>query len=518
MDGSPPLENRLMVSLKSSPMPYRASAANFAAIGYRWRKPMMAVFLTIFLAGFVCAFLFREYESEMKILVKNARVELAPPQPIGLDGHQALTEEDLNTEAELITSRDVLRGVVQQLGLQQKTSIPLWMRLSGMRPANADEIKKEKAIRRLTNRLAVIVPKKSNVITVRYRSDDSRLAMSVLSALSRFYIEKHVAVHRPPEQFEFFAEQAEHSRAKLAAAEARLAKFPQTAGTTSAQLELELTENRLGDLRLEYKQAEAAIDEVQKRIENLQSQMASASPRMTTVVRRADNEYLMMQLKSTLLNLELKRTELLKKYEPSYRDVQEVDREIAQALAAIDTEEKAPIRDEATDRDPTYEWTRSELAKARAELDSQQAKAASLETAILKDEQEARRLNAKSLEQQDLQREAKTLEEAYQLYVRKREEARINDALDEKKLINVTLAQMPTMPVLPRRSPWIFVLGGGILGFVISGATGFVLERFDGSFRTVAEFESYLDMPVLALLTPAQIGDVDAEQKRWIER
>ena len=49
------------------------------------------------------------------------------------------------------------------------------------------------------------------------------------------------------------------------------------------------------------------------------------------MVRNSDNPQLLEQLKSTLLNLELKRTDLLTKYEPTYRLVQEVDQQIADA-------------------------------------------------------------------------------------------------------------------------------------------------------------------------------------------
>ena len=60
---------------------------------------------------------------------------------------------------------------------------------------------------------------------------------------------------------------------------------------------------------------------------------------MTTVVRNSDNPQLLQQLKSTLLNLQLKRTELLTKYEPTYRLVQEVDQQIADAKNAISAED-----------------------------------------------------------------------------------------------------------------------------------------------------------------------------------
>jgi uncharacterized protein involved in exopolysaccharide biosynthesis len=347
------------------------------------------------------------------------------------------------------------------------------------------------------------------MVTARYCSRDPRLAAAVLTALYRSYIEERMAVRRPPEQLKFFASQAEQYRAKLAQVEVELAKFPRVSGTAAGQTELELTEGRLSDLRLQYNQTLAAVREAQKRSEGLQVQLASASPRMTTVVRKADNEYLMMQLNTTLLNLQLNRTELLKKFEPTYREVQEVDRKIAQTRAALDAAVRTPMRDEATDRDPTYEWIRSELAKTRADLNAQQAKAASLQASILKGEQETHRLNEKSLEQQDLLREAKIFDEAYQLYVRKREEARINDALDQSKILNVSIAEAPTVPVLPRRSPWVFMLGGLVLGVILSAGTGFVSERLDDSFRTPSEVEWYLELPVLAMLPAAEVRRIE---------
>ncbi len=73
---------------------------------------------------------------------------------------------------------------------------------------------------------------------------------------------------------------------------------------------------------------------------------------MVTQVKSADNAMLMGQLKSTLLNLELKRTELAVKYAPNYPAVKEVDDQIAQTKAAIDAENAKPLTDNSTDQNP----------------------------------------------------------------------------------------------------------------------------------------------------------------------
>ena len=98
--------------------------------------------------------------------------------------------------------------------------------------------------------------------------------------------------------------------------------------------------------------------------------------RTTTQVRIADNPELLKALKSSLLDLQLKRTQLLTKFEPSHRLVQEVDQQIAQTEATITAENALPLRDETTDKNVHYEWAKSELQKAQVELKALQAREA----------------------------------------------------------------------------------------------------------------------------------------------
>ena len=56
------------------------------------------------------------------------------------------------------------------------------------------------------------------------------------------------------------------------------------------------------------------------------------------MIRNSDNPQLTEKMKSKLLELQLKRTELLTKFQPSYRLVQEVDLQIAETKTSIATE------------------------------------------------------------------------------------------------------------------------------------------------------------------------------------
>jgi len=146
----------------------------------------------------------------------------------------------------------------------------------------------------------------------------------------------------------------------------------------AGEMEKDIVVHKLGDLKLTQQQTDTSVRETQKRIATLEKQLSSTPSRMETAVRTSDNGQLMMQLKSTLLTLELKRTDLLQKFAPSYRAVREVDQEIANTNAAIASAERAPLLDKTTDRDPTYEWIRSELARSHAELSALTSRSISL--------------------------------------------------------------------------------------------------------------------------------------------
>ena len=98
-----------------------------------------------------------------------------------------------------------------------------------------------------------------------------------------------------------------------------------------------------------------------------------------------------------------------------------------------------------------------------------------------------RQLAVDSLTQQDLVRTVKATEEKYLLYVRKQEEARIGDALDARGILNVTVAQEPRVPALPKRSPVTFAAIGLLLATTMSTGLALATDYLDPAFRTPDE-------------------------------
>jgi uncharacterized protein involved in exopolysaccharide biosynthesis len=246
---------------------------------------------------------------------------------------------------------------------------------------------------------------------------------------------------------------------------------------------------------------QAALAETEQRKQVLEAQAGTLPARTTTEARLSDNPQLMGQLKFTLLNLELKRTELLQKFEPSYRLVKEVETELEQTRAAIEAAEKSQLREETTNRNPTYGWVDSELAKTRSELAAQQARAEVLKRTVAAYEQQASTLDAQEAIEEDLQRDKKAQEDNYLLYQRKQEEARISNALDRSRILNISVAQPPQIPDVPSRSRLFTVLMGLVAAVLASAITGATAEYLNPSLKNAADVMEYLEVPVLASIS-----------------
>jgi uncharacterized protein involved in exopolysaccharide biosynthesis len=206
----------------------------------------------------------------------------------------------------------------------------------------------------------------------------------------------------------------------------------------------------------------------------------------------------MQNLQATLLAAQIKRSELLVKYDPSYPLVKEADEEIAETKAAIADAENSKYVNKTTDRDPTYEFLREDLAKTQVDLASQKATAAALVNTIHGMKMEMVKLDGDAVKQGALIREAKADEGNYLLYLTKREQERTSDALDQRHFANVAIAVPPVTPILPAHSPWLVMFLGLIAAVFCGVAAGYIMEYLDPSFRTPEDVIQTLSMPVLA--------------------
>ncbi|HXO04034.1 MAG TPA: Wzz/FepE/Etk N-terminal domain-containing protein, partial [Candidatus Sulfotelmatobacter sp.] len=211
---------------------------------FRQRRLATIIFIGIFAGAVLSALLLPPtYEAEMKILVNQDRVDPVITSDADIQRGSTIvsqvSEEDLNSEVELLKSRDLLEKVVLASGLESRDE-SRWKR--GLerfenvlwRTPGSSQTELARSVQALEDALVVDPLKKTKLIRVTYFSRDPELAARVLQNLGNMFQEKHAAVHRPPGTLPFFNQEADRYGGELAAAETRLSDFNGTEGIVSA--------------------------------------------------------------------------------------------------------------------------------------------------------------------------------------------------------------------------------------------------------------------------------------------
>src|SRR5215831_7866785 len=352
------------------------SMRDFVAIVFRRKRLIVFSFFCLCaLATLLLSLVPNTYDAEMKILVKQNRVD--PPVTPNEGQTQRvgnLTEQDLESEAELLRSRDVLEGAVAQCTMPRPSTnfwsfVPV-VNAFGAPPAPPKAtylLLVTKAARDLAENMQITTLKNSDVISISYSSGNPARAACILRSIGQLYMDKHLAVRRPDGAFEFFKQEADRYKKELHGIELQLASFGQEEQLVTDGTEKEIGVRKLSDYKASLVDTKTAIVETQARIRQLEKLSKTTAHRTVRSVRTAPNEAL-KDLQTQLVTLQVKRTEMEGKFAPTYRPLQDLNKQIEDVKEAIQEAQQTPLVEQTTDTNPTDDWITVELAKARSEL------------------------------------------------------------------------------------------------------------------------------------------------------
>ncbi len=264
---------------KDSPAP---TVRELAMVLFRHRKLFLVVAGLVFILAVVYAFAGATYRAQVRVLVRRGRADppvTAQPNAPPDFSRVEVTEEEINSEVELLKDDDVLRRVVEANDLAAHD----WLRW--LRPHEEPAVRIQRAARRLSDRLKVESVKKTNLIAVSYDAPDPQLAANVLQSLSSVYLEKHMQVHRPAGQLHFFDQQTGESRQQLEDAQGKLLAFTKSHGVVEAAQQRDLLLHRLDAVEASYQQTQVEISETERRVRELNAEVSELPERTTTQVR-----------------------------------------------------------------------------------------------------------------------------------------------------------------------------------------------------------------------------------------
>ena len=429
------------------------------------------------LAALITTMLPKRYTSQMKVLVKNERAEptITPQEASAPPTRTELTEARVNSEVEMLQSRDLLQAVVRDTQLYRPY-------LEGGK-TQPDAAVLDTAVREFRKRLRVEPIRKSDIIRVSYEAPDPELAARVLETLSDRYLSAHLAVHSSARAYAFFADETSKYKEELTQAQAAASSFRRSNDLFDVTIQRTATVNRLQDIRARLSDLTASLKETQTRLTALQRARSQHSERISTQQRTVVNASAVGALEMKAAELENQRLALLVKYKPTDRLVQETERELANVknhLAAVRGE---PSPENTTDVNPLYQSLTADLTQTEVELQRLRAREQALRQEEATYVSALARMDQSAVQLSNLEQVETEAKNNYALYTQRLEQARLADQMDRSKVANVELIETPAPSTIPTFPSMPLNVALGIFGGLCCAALASYMAERSGGLR-----------------------------------
>jgi uncharacterized protein involved in exopolysaccharide biosynthesis len=455
------------------------------------------------------------YESVSEILVQSNRAQLLVSPGLKEDAANQATqtvpvgEQDLNSEVELLTSPFLIQQALAGLKLNGHSggvrdliasvvNLPAQAYLAMHGGPRATS--KQEEIQKISSHLSATVIKRSNIIEVAIRSHDAVWAQAFLAQLMTSYLALHGRLSQNPQAQAFFQQQRELLDQRLQQSEKELRGAQLQTGISQFGQQQQAQITGLYAAEANYRATSVLLDSTMQQIASQEAEL-KATPQQQTKESKTVQNFALQQLKPQMLALETERAELLSRYQPGSERVRQIDAKLKAGHDILTREKQSNIQETTTDVNPTWQTLDGELAKARAEAASDKAAQATqaAQVAVLRDQLKTMTTDGVTIER--LERQVESDKEAYLSYVRKGEEARAAEALNQSRILNVSVVQTPTTPLEPV-SPRIMLnlITGLLFALILGGAAAFWSEEFDPRICSTASIFKDTGLSTVAIL------------------
>jgi uncharacterized protein involved in exopolysaccharide biosynthesis len=195
-----------------------------------------------------------------------------------------------------------------------------------------------------------------------------------------------------------------------------------------------------------------------------------------------------------LLQLEAQRAQLVGHYRPDSERMRDIDEQIARLRVAIRGYDTVVSTTGGTS-------TGGNLIEARARLAALRGREEALTQQLETYRRQMELLKTDAFELTRLERQVKLDEEAYLSYVRAAEQSRLSNAIEQSKMLRLTIVEpavVPMEPVGPRRSG--ILLFGVAGGLVLALGLAVARDRLDPTVRTANEARQCVPLEVLTMV------------------
>src|SRR5262249_6477982 len=399
------------------------AARGFFYAVFKHSRLVVGVFLLVFLAAAVTAVVRpTTWRSNTKVLVKLGEfAQLAPAEQPSRSVSLGLTPEVVKTEAEIVKSSEVIRQAVARVGVQPDPDMSL------------DEL-----IAKIQLALTITPLPGANVLQISYVGRSPERSARMVNAITDAYLDHHGHVYRNEGMHSFYKRQLKILYAQMKTAQKRLREYLQRERIVDIDTEIALLTKDVADQESALRLNHAKLVGTERKLQAVREQLDKVPTQVPYTEEYIANPTL-QTFKNKLADIEIERAALAEQYLASDRHVRDKDEEIASIREQMKNEKERLLANQMTKLNDVHgELQRNAYAVAVAVADAH-ARVPADKARLAATKKRLRELRDKRFTVVNLKLDADQRAYAYDLYHKRREEARIQEEMTNQSMVNVSV-------------------------------------------------------------------------------
>jgi succinoglycan biosynthesis transport protein ExoP len=451
---------------------------------FKHTRLVVGTFLLIFFAAAMAAILRpTTWMASTTVLVKiGDTAQLSPAQSPSKSYYLPMTPDVVKTEADIVKSYDVIRQAVEQVGVQPDPGTSMNEMISKMQLA-----------------LTVTPSPGANTLQIGYIGRDPRRAARMVNAITDVYLDHHNRVYSTQGMHTLYSAQVRILQGEMKTAQRRYRGYLKREHVIDVEQEIPLLNKDLILQERELKEHRLKMRGVQEKIKQLRTQIAQ-SPAQIPYSQDYHANATRQVFDNDLAALEVQRYQALQAYLPTDRHVQQLDEQIAKVKARIKEEKERLLVDEELRYSDLHMVLQRNGYTLEVLLADLRAREPGLYARWKATHQRLVELRNRRSRIANLKADADEKAYAYDLYRKRNDQARIQEAMTDQSMVNVAVVQHATPPIDPQNGLLLPLLLGLVGGIALAGGLAVAVEYLNRRLRFEEEVERYLELPVLAVI------------------
>jgi uncharacterized protein involved in exopolysaccharide biosynthesis len=451
---------------------------------FKHGRLVIGVFLLVFLAAALTAVVRpTTWQASTKVLVKlGEQAQLAPAETLSKSYYLPLTPEVVKTESDIIRSLEVIKDAVQRIGVQPDAGTSFAEMLAGMQLA-----------------LTVTPSPGSNVLQVSYIGRSPERAARMVNAITDAYVDHHHRVYRNEGFASFYGKHIHTLRQEMKTAQRRQRDYQKRQRIVDVDGEIPLLDKDVLDQKKSFAAFRLKMLGVAQKLQSVRAQLAKI-PVDTPYSRDYHANPTLDAFRTKLAGLEAERIGLLQAYLPNDRHVQQKDEEIASLKTRMAAEPERLLTDTTDRRNLLREELEKNSYTLETLLSDLRAREPGLRQRLHDTERRLHTLRDHRYTIVNLKADADEKAYAYDLFRKKQEEARIQEAMTFQSMVSVSVVDHAVPPLQPQNGLLLPLLLGLAGGLALASGVAVAVEYLNRRLRFEEEVERYLELPVLAVI------------------